>query len=132
MAKVTWSVPLVQFGRCEVEFDVGGELPEPEKFGAQYADFVAGAMKGFERRQQEIRSGKSQIEIKEEAVAEEVALHDRVIDEMTEERAADLIKSELGATEIAEDAPPWERKNVEKSEPWKSGGPVKKPAKIQW
>lgn len=112
MVKVTWSVPLVQFGRCEIEFDDSQFIGNPEKFGRAYADFVAATMKGYEARVAEIRSG-----------------------------AAGLIRTELGATEMGEeptpelvqdeDAPSWERK-VEKSEPWKTGGPVKKPAKIEW
>ncbi len=145
VAKVTWSVPLVQFGRCEVEFEGSSDfVMDPEGFGRAYADFVAATMRGYEARVTEIRSG-----------------------------ATDLIKTELGATEVGEEPtpehkhtyvygddnnghsgsfcecgaeeptpeeewsrdnegpPPWERK-VEKSEPWKSGGPVKKPKKIEW
>lgn len=113
MAKVTWSVPLVQYGRCEIEFEGNPDfVMDSERFGREYADFVAGVMRGYEARVEEIRTG-----------------------------AVKTVKDTLGATEVGEestpepvqdeDAPSWERK-VEKSEPWKSGGPVKKPAKIEW
>lgn len=117
MSKVTWSVPLVQFGRFEVEFELEGAQNYPQELGRQYALFTADVMLGFEAEQKRIREGKS-LDIRPA--------------EPTEEEAKDLIKSKLGATEISEDAPPWEQPAPEKSEPWKNRGPVKKPAKIDW
>jgi hypothetical protein len=35
-------------------------------------------------------------------------------------------------TEVPDDTPPWEQEEPKKSEPWKTDGPVKKPAKIEW
>lgn len=54
MSKVTWSVPLVQFGRCEIEFEDDGFIGYPEKFGKAYARFVADVMKGYEAEREKI------------------------------------------------------------------------------
>jgi hypothetical protein len=135
MTKVTWSVPLVQFGRCEVEFDDSDFIGNPEKFGRAYADFVAATMRGYEARVAEIRSGATDL-IKSELGATEVG------EEPTPEHKHTYVYGddnnghsgsfcECGAEEPNENSPSWERK-VEKSEPWKTGGPVKKPAKIEW
>lgn len=112
MIKYTWSAPLVQFGRFEVTWEEGDTPPDSDQLGRDYADWLAGVMKSYGDRVEEIRTG-----------------------------AVKTVKDTLGATEMGEeptpepvqdeDAPSWER-NVEKSEPWKSGGPVKKPAKIEW
>jgi hypothetical protein len=143
MAKVTWSVPLVQFGRCEVEFEGPEALQlyaEPDKFGAQYADFVAGVMKGFEARQQEIREGNKPDRVVEAPPGDPGAARARLaegkkprtVDE-DNEMARQVIEEGLGlTTEVPNDAPPWEQEPPKKSEPWKTDGPVKKPAKIEW
>lgn len=45
----------------------------------------------------------------------------------------ELIKRELGATEIDEDAPPWEVPAVDAGpKPWENGGPAPKVAEIDW
>lgn len=124
MAKVTWSVPLVQFGRCEIEFAEQDVLENPELFGRRYADFVHSVTEAFKARGAEIRDGKVNVPAPPSEGPETPA-------ESLEE-ASQLIKSELGATEVEDDAPPWERKSTEKSEPWKNQGPVRKPAKINW
>lgn len=126
MSKVTWSVPLVQFGRFEVEFDLEGAQNHPRELGRQYALFIADVMLGFEAEQKRIREGAS---VDAGPIVEAVK---RIAEGDYEEAAKELIKSELGATEISEDAPPWEQPAPEKSEPWKNQGPVKKPAKIDW
>lgn len=130
MIKYTWSAPLVQFGRFEVTWEEGDTPPDSDQLGRDYADWLAGVMKAYGDRVEEIRTGAVRT-VKDTLGATEVSESSetgsqrpdgftvRAGEEPTPEPAQD------------EDTPSWERK-VEKSEPWKTGGPVKKPAKINW
>lgn len=109
----------MQFGRFEVTWEEGDTPPDSDQLGRDYADWLAGVMKAYGDRVEEIRTGAVRT-VKDTLGATEVG------EEPTPE-----IHPHHDGDPVAEDAPSWERK-VEKSEPWKKGGPVKKPKKIDW
>lgn len=158
MSKVTWSVPLVQFGRCEVEFDFGDFYKDnPEQLGRDYAKFVAGAMRGYEAEREKVAAKlKSEERAKgRKAIAKELEPNDtqenynapaEVLPEPTEESldgynfdgpgdveaaAQRLIEEELGATVVGK-TPVWDEPVKESPKPWKGSGPVKKITDIQF
>lgn len=131
MIKYTWSAPLVQFGRFEVTWEEGDTPPDSDQLGRDYADWLAGVMKSYGDRVEEIRTGAVKT-VKDVLGATEVGEEPTKVGDTVTVAGTEFTKhSESPFPEQNEDAPSWER-NVEKSEPWKSKGPVKKPVKIEW
>lgn len=129
MSKVTWSVPLVQFGRCEVEVEMNLDwLADPQKFGADYARFVAEAMKGYEAQREKIAAELAERKTARDLTRDTQENYNAPAEappEPTEEEAQELIENELGATVVGK-TPVWDEPVQESPKPWKGSGPVKK------
>ena len=136
VAKVTWSVQCIPFStnlfEGELDYD---PMRDPGRYGRDYADWTAAVLRGFEARVEDIRTGAVKL-VKDTLGATEMG------EEPTPEHKHTYVYGddnnghsgsfcECGAEEPNENTPSWGRK-VEKSEPWKSSGPVKKPVKIDW
>ena len=120
MPKVTWSAPLVSYARFEVEFDGSSDwLDNPESAGKAYAKWLAGVMKGYESGVDEIKRAEKEVTDQYEKSPEPAA---------SVEEAKEMLEDGLGPTTEV----PWEDKSVEKSEPWKNKGPVRKVKKIDF
>lgn len=127
MSKVTWSVPLVQFGRFEVEFELEGAQNSPQELGRQYALFTADVMRGYEAEREKIAA--ELVKEKTKDYPEHDEPHPAT--ELTEEEAQDLFENELGATVVGK-TPVWDEPVEKAPEPWKNQGPVKKITDIQF
>lgn len=120
MPKVTWSAPLVNYARCEFEFEVDQTWEQsPQEFGRQYALWLADVMRGYESGVDEIKRAKKEVTDQYEKSPEPAA---------SVEEAKEMLEDGLGPTTEV----PWEDKSVEKSEPWKNKGPVRKVKKIDF
>lgn len=100
-----------------------------EMLASLYVNTQFAVLKGTVSAKDAILGGSpSKMEIKEKAVAEEAAEHDRIVAEGTSSPsgAVDALSEGLGgATEISDvNAPPWDKpKSAAKAKPWESEKP---------
>lgn len=152
MPKVIYRLPskAIQYGYAEIEIELTDEqAANPEQVGAAYATYVGAFLEGekggldlFLRGRDE-RPSESHTEPSPgdpEAAAKrlEEGKKPRTVDEANE-MATQLIQSELGATVVDEEVPPWQKKaDAKQAKPWEktekapSQGAAPEVADIDW
>ena len=139
MAEIEITLPTIQYGNIKIKatpeewgLDTIADAPDVGVWAATYLNLFQQGFKHGSTLDVDARLGASQEAApgNPQAAAERLAdgRKPRTVDEANE-MAAQLIKQELGATEIKAQTPPWDKEEVaSKPKPWETGAQAAKPA----
>lgn len=128
MAEITFRIPskAVTYGYVEIPVTLTDD-PAPEALASMYVNYVYAFQKEEQAALKRIAEQPSPaptkpLDVGVPGAAEqrvESDLKPRTVDEANDMAAA-IIKQELGATEVDEDAAPWDRKVAPSVKPWET------------